>query len=117
MSDPSAPSYPSLEDDGFQLILVEQDNDLPLAAPLPPDEERLAVVPGDIVKLVFRYRDAYPRHDGKLIRAEHMWVQVIEQLDGDLIGELDSDPQHPSLLKSGHPVTFHPKHIIAIWRD
>lgn len=117
MSDPSPPSYPSLEHDGFQLIIVEQDSTLPLAAPLPPDDERFTAVPGDIVKLVFQYRDAYPRPDGKLVRAEHMWVQVLDRLDGRLIGELDSDPQHASLLKAGDRITFHPKHIVAFWRD
>jgi len=109
--------YPRLEEDGFQLIPVEQESTQILAAPLPSDAERFAAGPGDIVKLIFQYRDAYPRPDGKLVRAEHMWVQVIEKLDGHLIGDLDSDPQHDSLLQAGHRVTFHPKHIVAIWQD
>ena len=117
MSDPSPHPYPRLQEDGFQLIPVEQDSSQILAAPLPSDAERFSAVPGDIVKLVFQYRDAYPRPDGKLVRAEHMWVQVIEQADGCLIGELDSDPLNASLLKAGHRLTFHPKHIVAIWQD
>lgn len=109
--------YPQLDKDGFQLAVVEQDSSVILAAPIPSDDDRFAAGPGDLVKLVFEYRDADQRQNGAVVGAEHMWVQIIEPGDGCLIGEIDGSPQHTTLLKSGVRVSFHPKHIVAFWRE
>ena len=115
-----SPYYPyaTLEKEGFQLVAIERgDAARVLAAPLPSEEERLAAKPGDVVKLIFEYRDADERKNGAVVGAEHMWVAVVDYGDGCLIGRLDSSPQHTKLLKADDAVAFHPKHIIAFWRD
>ena len=117
MSEERPYPYPRLDEDGFQFAVVEQDSTLSLAAPIPPDDDRYAAEPGDLVKLVFQYREADHRPNGAEVGAEHMWVQIVEQRDSCLIGEIDSSPQHTSILKSGDPVSFHPKHIVAFWRE
>jgi uncharacterized protein YegJ (DUF2314 family) len=116
MSTPTYP-YPRLEDDGFQLAVVDQDSALVLAAALPSDEERFAAQPGDLVKLVFQYRDPDVRENGAIVGSEHMWVRITDYGDGCLVGVLDSSPQHTRLLPSDHSVSFHPKHIVAFWRE
>jgi uncharacterized protein YegJ (DUF2314 family) len=107
--------YATLEKDGFQLEVVEAgDTTRVLAAPLASEEERIAVKPGDIVKLIFVYREPMKaRGSGAEFDSEHMWVEVTDYGDECLIGRLDSSPQYTKLLKSGDAVAFHPKHIIA----
>ena len=111
--------YATLEKEGFQLAIIEDGKvDRPLAAPLPPDEERFAAQPGDLVKLIFEYRESMKaKGSGAEFGAEHMWVKIVGQGDSCLIGELDSSPQYTALLKSGDTVALHPKHIIAFWRS
>jgi hypothetical protein len=111
--------FPTFEQDGFQLAVIEQgDTRRPLAMPLVSDERRFAVQSGDLVKLIFEYREPMKaKGSGAEYGAEHMWVKVAEYGDGYLIGELDSSPQYTQLLKSGDAVPFHPKHIIAFWDD
>lgn len=109
--------YATLEKDGFQLAVVEQGDARPLAAPLASDEERFAAKPGDLVKLVFEYRDAAKAvGSGAAYGSEHIWVKIIDDGDGCLIGRIDSSPQYTELLKSGDAVALHPKHIVAFWR-
>lgn len=117
MSEQRPYPYPRLDEDGFQLAVVEQDSTLSLSVPIPADKDRFAAGPGDLVKLVFEYREVDHRPNGAIVGAEHMWVQVVEPGEGCLIGEIDSSPQHTSLLKSGDRVSFHPKHIVAFWRE
>jgi hypothetical protein len=111
--------YPQLDVDGYELEIVEQE-DAPvhgfLRYPIPDDEARFAAEPGDLVKLIFRYRD-YVEKDGQTIAAEHMWVRVIDYGEGHLIGRLDNDPQFTAILKSDDEIHFHPKHIVRFWRS
>ena len=110
--------YPRLEVDGFQLAVIEQDDtSRVLADPLPSDEERFSAGPGQLVKLVFDYNEPDVRPNGAVIGGEHMWVRIVEQGEGYLLGALDSSPQHTHLIKTDDPIKFHPKHIIAFWRD
>jgi Uncharacterized protein conserved in bacteria (DUF2314) len=110
--------YPKLQEDGYELAVIESGDALRvLAAPLPSDEERFAAKPGNLVKLVFQYREPDKRDNGAIVGAEHMWVKITEYGDGCLIGMLDSSPQHTKLLKSEDSVRFHPKHIVAFWRE
>jgi len=117
----TSPDYPyaTFEKDGFQLAVVEHDSVARvLAAPLPPDEERFAAKPGDLVKLVFEYKEPMKaRGSGVEFGAEHMWVKIADFGSGCLVGALDSSPQYTKLLNSGDAVALHPKHIIAFWRD
>jgi len=110
--------YPTLEKDGYELAVVEQgDSRRVIAAPLVSDEERFAAKPGDIVKLIFEYREAEGTMNGEAVGAEHMWVEITDYGDGCLIGQLDNSPQFTTLLKSDDVLSFHPKHIIAFSMD
>ena len=115
------PTYPfaTLAKDGFQLAVVEQgDTQRVFAAPLAPDEKRFAAQPGDVVKLIFEYREGKKAlGSGQEFDAENMWVKITGYGDGYLIGKLDSSPQFTELLKSGDTVAVHPKHVIAFWHD
>ena len=111
--------YPKLDEHGYELAVVEQgDSSRVLAAPLPLEEERFAAKPGDMVKLIFQYRETMKaRGSGQEFGAEHMWVKITDVGDSCLIGRLDSSPQYTKLLKSDDGVAFHPKHIIAFWSE
>lgn len=111
--------FPDLARDGFALEMVEQEDGPPhhpfLRTPIPSDKERYGVKPGNIVKLIFRYRDHVERN-GQTFTGEHMWVLVTGSEDECLIGTIDNDPQFSHLLKAGDEIYFHPKHIVHIWR-
>ena len=115
--DSSPYPYATFEKEGYQLAVVDSgDTARVLSGPLPTEGKRFAVQPGDIVKLVFEYRDSMVAvGSGAEIGAEHMWVKVTEYGDGCLIGSIDSSPQYTRILKSGDLVAFHPKHIVAFW--
>lgn len=110
--------YPTLDQDGYELDVIEQDGvadygfDLP---EFPEDAARFSVTPGMLVKLVFRYRD-WVEENGHTITCERMWVKVTGDTGVCLSGELDSGPRYTKLLKEGDLVHFHPKHIIQIWK-
>ncbi|OHE75330.1 MAG: hypothetical protein A2107_08755 [Verrucomicrobia bacterium GWF2_62_7] len=116
----SAPyPYPKLDEDGYDLEVVEQadaQNHPFLRHPIPDDNTRYAVKPGDIVKLIFRYRD-HVEKNGQTFSAEHMWVRVTEAGDAFVVGRLDNTPQFTTILKSDDEIYFHPKHIVRFWSD
>jgi hypothetical protein len=116
MTTPTYP-YPRLEHDGYQLAVVDQDSDRVLSAPLPSEDERFAARPGDLVKLVFEYREPDVRENGAVIGSEHMWVRITEQRESCLVGVLDSSPHHTTLLNDEATISFHPRHIVAFWRE
>jgi hypothetical protein len=111
--------FPKLDEHGYEFVVVNQeDTSHVLAAPLPPEEERFAAKPGDMVKLIFAYRETMEaRGSGQEFGAEHMWVEITGFGNGCLVGRLDSSPQYTKVLKSDDAVAFHPKHIIAFWRE
>jgi hypothetical protein len=111
--------YPKLEEDGYDLEVVEQADAGGhefLQYPIPDDDARFAVKPGDVVKLIFRYRD-YAVKNGQTFGSEHMWVRVIESGGAFVLGRLDSSPQFTAILKSDDEIHFHPKHIVRFWSD
>ena len=111
--------YPKLDADGFELEVVEQAdarNHTFLHYPIPDDETRFAAKAGDIVKVIFRYRD-HVEKNGQTFTAEHMWVIVTESGGTCLGGRLDSSPQFTTILKSDDEIHFHPKHIVRFWSN
>ncbi len=111
--------YPILDHHGYEFDLIEQEQrnsygfDLP---DFPSDDERSAVRSGDLVKLIFRYRDWVEEH-GHTITCERMWVRIIGDSDRCLTGTLDNPPRYTKLLSEDDIVYFHPKHIVQIWRS
>jgi hypothetical protein len=115
------PSYPyaKLDEDGFELELVEFDeweNQGFIRKPVPCDDDRYGIKIGMLVKLIFTYRDGHVLN-GQTYSAEHMWVKYVGDTDGCMSGELDSIPNYTKLLEAGDLVAFHPKHIVDIWQD
>lgn len=86
--------------------------DAPYTFYLPSENERLAVSPGDLVKLMFRSVPASGERD-----AERMWVTVTEVDGAQLTGTLANHPLDMPQLKEGDPVKFDRGHILDIdWR-
>ena len=84
----------------------------PLTFQMPPREKREAIVPGNIVKLIFRLENETEAF------VERMWVIVKERKEGgQFAGVLDNDPQCTEEIRSGIEVTFGPEHIISIYKD
>lgn len=105
--------------DGYEFDLIKQDEkdtyrfELP---DFPSDEARFGVRKGDLVKLIFRYRDWIEKKD-HTITSERMWVIVTYDSGPCLRGVIDNSPHFTELLKEGDTVNFHPLHIIQIWND
>jgi hypothetical protein len=80
---------------------------------LPSKEELAALLPGDLVKLIFR-----PDKPGEKWGAERMWVTV-ERVDGDrLEGRLENDPDDMPCLSLGARVRFDRFHVVDIlWAE
>lgn len=79
---------------------------------MPPLDERMALQPGAIVKLMFQ-----PVPNGKPQRfvGERMWVTVCQRLgEGRYIGELDSNPVVIQGLEADHMVEFAACNVIDI---
>ena len=108
------------QEDGYDLEVVEQADarDHPfLRYPIPDDDARYNVKPGDVVKLIFRYRDSHGKERTDVSASEHMWVRVTESGGASVVGRLDSGPQFTTILKSDDEIHFHPKHIVRFWSD
>lgn len=76
---------------------------------IPPLEERVALAPGMLVKLVF-VSNGVPG-------AERMWVRVTEvgdRLGMPFCGVLDNEPVTIPRLRRGDEVAFGPQHVAAI---
>jgi uncharacterized protein YegJ (DUF2314 family) len=79
---------------------------------IPPRNQRESILPGDIVKLIFRLETETEAF------VERMWVIVKGVGDaGTFTGVLDNDPTCTDEIKSGIEVTFGPEHVIAIHSD
>jgi hypothetical protein len=111
--------YAKIDEDGWELENVEQADSINhpfLRNPIPEDVRRYATKLGDLVKLIFRYRENGD-WDGQPVNAEHMWVRVTAFGEQCLVGELDSYPRFTKLLKVEDIIHFHPKHIVRFWDD
>ena len=60
---------------------------------LPECEKRQNLRTGDIVKLIFRFKD------GEFAQVERMWVVVSETNNGEFTGILDNEPFTKRLFK------------------
>lgn len=79
---------------------------------IPTREERVAVAPGDLVKLGFEYEWQTETYGG-----ERMWVKVTGKTGLQFTGALDNEPYEKG-LECGMPVAFGIEHIIDIvWAD
>jgi uncharacterized protein YegJ (DUF2314 family) len=76
---------------------------------LPTQERLAAVLPGDLVKLVFRPTVAGTKWD-----AERMWVQVESVSNSGFAGFLDNEPDDIPGLHAGQPVTCERWRVIDI---
>nr|WP_301281065.1 DUF2314 domain-containing protein [Arcanobacterium phocae] len=79
---------------------------------IPTPEERAAVQPGDIVKLVF----GLVNPEGE-VAAERMWIIVDGQDAAGYVGTLDTDPEFISSVEAGDEIQFTSDHIIEIFDE
>lgn len=77
----------------------------------PPRDERDNLLPGELVKLIFRISLVDGQH------VERMWVIVNERLTDGYVGELNNDPYCTTDLRSGARVEFRPEHVIQIYEE
>lgn len=78
---------------------------------IPPRDERENLLPGELVKLIFRISLEEEPH------VERMWVIVKERVANGYIGVLDNDPYCTTELQSGEQIEFRPEHIIQIYEE
>jgi hypothetical protein len=100
--------YAQLDQDGYELQFFDE-----TAPEVASDTDRFAAKPGDMVKLVFFYKEPLPNQSG--YTSERMWVEIMDYGDGCLIGRLDNNPQFTDILHSDYAISFHPKHILKFW--
>jgi hypothetical protein len=88
---------------------VERNREHPESFEIPDEESRLAVEPGDRVRLVF---------DMKRGPGEKMWVDVLSVGKKKLVGTLRNDPVFIPRLEFGDRIKFRHWHIVDIrWSD
>lgn len=107
----------TLEEDGWQL----DDGDAIAAAYpetfwLPPLEQRQALQPGQIVKLIFRILTT-DEQDREEQHVERMWVVVTGREGGLYSGDLDNQPYCTEEMAPGMPLWFEARHVINIHSD
>ncbi|WP_090938733.1 DUF2314 domain-containing protein [Azotobacter beijerinckii] len=78
---------------------------------MPPRDERENLLPGELVKLMFRISLEEDQH------VERMWVIVKERKGNSYIGVLDNDPYCTAELRTGEEVEFCPEHVIQIYEE
>ena len=107
----------TLDSDGWALDCGEEAHaQAPKKFEIPPRTEREQLLPGQLVKLMFRIalRDA----DGhESTQVERMWVEVTGRIGNLYRGELDNDPSCTGEIQAGLEVYFEARHVIQIWRE
>lgn len=78
---------------------------------IPPRDERENLLPGELVKLIFRISLGEEQH------VERMWVIVKERKANGYVGVLDNDPYCTTELRSGEPIEFRPEHVIQVYEE
>jgi hypothetical protein len=105
----------TIYEDGWQLDDGEERHrESPDTFYLPAAEVRNSLLPGKIVKLIFRIE---LENDDKVRtqEVERMWVIVQASLkNGMYVGTLDNDPQCTEGIKAGMEVVFEPRHVIQV---
>lgn len=107
----------TMDEDGWEL-----DDGEPIAAAhpetfwIPPKEERDALVPGQLVKLIFRIltEDESGREE---VHVERMWAVVTGREGSLYTGELDNQPYCTEEMNPGMPLCFEARHVINIHKD
>jgi Uncharacterized protein conserved in bacteria (DUF2314) len=84
---------------------VKRNRKYPDSFQIPDEEDRLAVVPGLVVKLMFEMRDGW---------GERMWVNVTAVKRRHLVGTLINLPVGIPRLTAGDKIKFKRDHIIDI---
>jgi len=87
---------------------VKQNRLYPTSFWIPSDQEKDAIQPGSVVKLVFEQSDGW---------GERMWVLVDKVSRRRIIGYLDSNPYDFPRLYPGRKIRFRREHIIDILPD
>ena len=83
---------------------------------IPPLIDRQSLEPGEIAKIRFYIRTV--NKSGEVVdHGERMWVQVKERLGDWYFGVLDNDPHCTEDIRSGLPLWFQARHVIAIYHD
>ena len=77
---------------------------------IPRSEQRAALQPGDLVKLIFEADQPSPTG----VTAERMWVRVQERRSSRYLGVLDNTPSFIADLAAGAGVEFGPEHVAAL---
>jgi hypothetical protein len=101
---------PAIDLDGYELVSrVAQNSRHPESFEIPSDQDRNAVLTGQIVKLMF---DIVTPSG---LSCERMWVITEDRQGPYYIGRLDNMPAAKGTdLSVGSPITFLPEHIIEI---
>lgn len=89
----------------------ELNQEFPETFVIPPREERENLLPGELVKLIFRITLEEEQH------VERMWVLVKERKDNGYIGKLDNDPYCTTEPRAGENVEFRPEHVIQVYEE
>ncbi len=100
---------PNLDVSAWQLIdprPIQQEN--PYTFFVPSDAEKAALVPGDLVKLMFR---SLSPHNG----TERMWVTFQGRDEVGAFGQLDNQPLDIPGLTAGDIIRFQDHHIVSVW--
>ncbi len=84
---------------------VERNRAHPDSFWIPNDDQKAAIGPGSVVKLMFDMRDGW---------GERMWVTVVGLKRGRFIGTLDNQPVGIPRLDYGDRVKFKFEHVIDI---
>jgi hypothetical protein len=87
---------------------VQRNRDYPETFPIPGQEQRTSLQPGDLVKVYFEMKDGW---------GERMWVDVTAVKRSHFVGALSNHPVGIPRLHAGDKVKFRPDHIIDIWVD
>lgn len=88
---------------------VESHREHPNTFWIPSQEEKEAIEPGVMVKLMFRMKDGW---------VERMWVEVTDVKKRRVVGKLSNDPVGIPRLLPGDKIKFDRDHIIDIdWPD
>ncbi|WP_235840106.1 DUF2314 domain-containing protein [Derxia lacustris] len=100
------PSMRYTLDDGEKL-----NREFPETFWMPSKVERENLLPGELVKLIFRISLESEQH------VERMWVMIKERTTNGYIGELDNDPYCTDELCRGTLVEFESAHVIQIYEE
>ncbi|MES9970526.1 MAG: DUF2314 domain-containing protein [Candidatus Thiodiazotropha sp.] len=108
-------NLPTYEKDHYELGNGEDiHREYPDSFWIPEKQARESLVPGKIVKLIFRMEETKGSDE---ICVERMWVKIMKIHQGFYEGALDNDPAGSDCVKCGQTVYFKACHVIDIYAD